>query len=185
MDDLNLGATDVHALAGRLVVATPELRDGNFAHTVVLVLDHGAEGALGVVLNRPRSIDVRALMPAWGELAAAPGVLFTGGPVQADEALIGLGHGDGGGQEIVPGVRVLDLETEPIDHPDIGSVRLFVGYAGWGQGQLEQEIASGSWFVVDADADDSFTEDPEGLWRRVLSRQGGLFVTVTEDPSLN
>lgn len=172
-------------LTGRLLAATPDLTDGRFAHSVVLVLDHGDEGALGVVLNRPREIDARTLMPAWGELAAEPPVLFAGGPVQADQAVIGLGRGDGGGQEVIPGIRVLDLETEPLDHPDIDLVRLFVGYAGWGAGQLEGEIEAGGWFLVDAEPEDPFTKAPERLWREVLRRQGGVFLTVAEDPTLN
>jgi putative transcriptional regulator len=172
-------------LTGHLLVATPDLGDGNFSHTVVLVLEHGDEGTLGVVLNRPRVIDVHAVLPQWGGLAADPPVLFTGGPVQADQAVIGLGRGTGGGQEVLPGIRVLDLESEPADHPDIEVVRLFVGYAGWGSGQLDSEIADGGWFVVDADPEDPFTKEPDGLWRAVLHRQGGLFRTVTEDPSLN
>lgn len=172
-------------LTGRLVVATPDLSDGNFAHAVVLVLEHGDEGALGVVLNRPRVIDAEALLPVWGALSSAPGVLFTGGPVQADQAVIGLGRGEGGGQEVLSGIRVLDLESEPEDHPDITEVRLYVGYAGWTEGQLEAEIEAGGWFVVDAEPEDVFNADPEGLWRRVLLRQGGVFKTVTEDPTLN
>lgn len=180
-----MSETSERPLTGRLVVATPDLSDGRFAHSVVLVLDHGDEGALGVVVNRPRDIGARTLMPAWGELAAEPPVLFAGGPVQADQAVIGVGRGGGGGQEILPGVRVLDLETEPIDHPDIDLVRLFVGYAGWGAGQLENEIESGGWFVVDAEPEDPFTKEPDGLWREVLRRQGGVFKTIPEDPSLN
>jgi putative transcriptional regulator len=62
---------------------------------------------------------------------------------------------------------------------------LFAGHSGWGPGQLDAEIAVGSWFVVDAAPDDPFTGSPEGLWRRVLARQGGIFSTVTADPSSN
>jgi putative transcriptional regulator len=67
----------------------------------------------------------------------------------------------------------------------LDGLRLFAGYAGWGSGQLELEIASGAWFVVETTADDPFWHEPAELWRRVLRRQGGLFTTVSTNPTLN
>lgn len=170
---------------GRLLVATPDLTDGHFAKAVVLVLEHSDEGALGVVLNQPRNIEAAALLPGWGSKAARPSVLFTGGPVQADEAVIGLAQGASQGPDILPGISVLDLSHEPEAAPDVAAVRLFVGYAGWAQGQLDSELEAGGWFVVDADPADVFTDEPGELWRTVLYRQGGVFRAVTDDPTLN
>ena len=85
------------SLTGRLLVATPMLGDPNFDRTVVLLIEHGPEGALGVVLNRPGTLDVVDALPEWGDLAAEPAVLFSGGPVQGN-ALVGLGEvADGSG----------------------------------------------------------------------------------------
>ncbi|MFO8075025.1 MAG: YqgE/AlgH family protein [Egibacteraceae bacterium] len=178
-------ARDDAPLTGRLVVATPDLADENFDRAVVLILEHEAEGALGVILNRTRGIDVVSLLPAWHDLAASPAVLFSGGPVQPDEAVIGLGRSATPAQPVTANLGVIDLEHPPEEQADVTEVRLFTGYAGWGPGQLEEELETGSWFVVDPTAEDPLTADPDGLWRRVLLRQGGVFTTVTEDPSLN
>ena len=178
-------ARDDAPLTGRLVVATPDLADDNFEHAVVLILEHESEGALGVILNRTRGIDVVSLLPAWHELASSPAVLFSGGPVQPDEAVICLGRSTAPAQPITEDLGVVDLERSPEEQADVTAVRLFTGYAGWGPGQLEEEIEAGSWFVVEPTAEDPLTADPDGLWRRVLLRQGGVFTTVTDDPSLN
>ncbi len=178
-------ARDDAPLTGRLVVATPDLADENFEGAVVLILEHEAEGALGVILNRTRGIDVVSLLPAWHDLAAAPAVLFSGGPVQPDEAVICLGRSATPAQPVTTDLGVVDLERGPEEQADVTAVRLFTGYAGWGPGQLEEELEAGSWFVVEPAAEDPLTADPDGLWRRVLLRQGGIFLTVTEDPSLN
>ena len=81
------------AEAGSLLVATPALVDPNFAHTVVLLLDHDEDGALGVVLNRPSPVSVEEVLPGWDAVLAGPGVLFQGGPVATDSALAVAGLG--------------------------------------------------------------------------------------------
>lgn len=175
-------------LRGRLVVATPALGDPNFAHTVVFLLDAGETGALGVVLNRPSDVEVADTLPAWEPLTAHPRVMFVGGPVQP-EAVVALCPADLQSEAIQPvgaGIGIVDLRADPLAL--IGSakgVRLFAGYAGWGGGQLEEEIDSGGWFVVPPTAEDVFAADPDQLWVRVLERQGGVFTTASQDPSLN
>ena len=175
-------------LRGRLVVATPALGDPNFAHTVVFLLDAGETGALGVVLNRPSDVEVADTLPAWESLAAHPRVMFVGGPVQP-EAVVALCPAEEETEAIQPvggGIGIVDLRADPLAL--IGAakgLRLFAGYAGWGGGQLEDEIDSGGWFVVSPSPEDVFATDPEQLWVRVLERQGGVFRTVSQDPSLN
>lgn len=175
-------------LTGRLIVATPALADGNFAHAVVLVVEHDADGTAGVVVNRPSDAAVTATLPRWASLAAEPGVLFVGGPVQR-EAIIALARTYGptdGVQPILSGVGVVDVSADPtLLGAVIAGVRVFTGYAGWSGGQLESEIAVGSWFVVDAHPEDVFTDEPEALWRHVLRRQGGVFTTIPTDPTIN
>ena len=176
------------SLRGRLLVATPALADPNFAHTVVLLLDHNEEGALGVVLNRPSAVDVSDTVPHWEPLAAEPRVVFIGGPVQP-EAVVGLCTAADDVeqvQDVADGIGIVDLRADPLALIGaVRSLRLFAGYAGWGDGQLEDEIDQGGWFVVDPDPDDVLAGDPTELWLRVLSRQGGLFTTISEDLSLN
>jgi len=178
---------------GRLLVATPELQDPNFARTVVLVLEHGDDGALGLVLNRVTDTEVAQALPAWAERAAAPGVMFIGGPVQPDAA-IGLARCSSGGTPdgFVPlfgGLGTVDLERDPADiTPVVEAVRIYAGYSGWGPGQLDGELAAAGWYVVDEEPDDPWSSRPDSLWRAVLRRQPGplrLVAGFPDDPSLN
>ncbi|MGH8916039.1 MAG: YqgE/AlgH family protein [Acidimicrobiia bacterium] len=171
-------------LGGSLLVATPRLHDPNFWRSVVLLLQHDEEGTIGVVLNRPTVEMVSTHVPAWGPVAAKPGVVHLGGPVEPEVA-IGLATGQGGEPTGVPGLCMVDLEASPT--PDLTAVRIYSGYAGWGAGQLEAEIAEGSWYVVPAAPDDPF-DRPEGQWSRVLGRQRGYLSLVSsfpDDVSLN
>lgn len=171
---------------GRLLVATPSLTDPNFAHTVVLLLAHEGEGSLGVVLNRPGDVDVGTAVAGWEAHAATPDAVFVGGPVQP-QALIGLGRaqaGTAGFEPVFADVGVVDLSLEPASSA-ISDVRVFAGHAGWGAGQLDAEIETGSWFVLDADPSDASTSDPGDLWLSVLRRQAGVFSTFPVDPSQN
>ena len=182
-------------LAGQLLIAEPRLADPNFKRSVVLVLDHGEDGALGVVVNRPLEVDVSVVLPGWQPYATLPGRLFRGGPVALDSAL-GLavlpGIGDDepvGWRRVVDGLGLVDLDAPPEVLVDgMAGLRIFAGYAGWGSGQLEDELAEGAWYVVPGLAGDAFTGAPEGLWRAVLRRQGGdlAFVsTYPDDPTQN
>jgi putative transcriptional regulator len=179
-------------LKGRLLVATPNLGDPNFERTVVLILEHGDEGALGVVLNRPSELDVADPLPEWARAAADPPVVFIGGPVAPSAAvcLARVAPGGAAGWEPVLGpVGTLDLDSDPDEAiPRLHEIRVFAGYAGWGPGQLEGEIAAGGWFVVDADAGDPLSPAPQELWSAVLRRQRGtlaLFAAYPADPTLN
>ena len=176
-------------LIGHLVVATASLADPNFRLTAALILEHGEHGALGVVLNRPSEIPVSDVLPDWCHIVTVPKVLFVGGPVQPN-TVIAVARRTGadapGWQRIAGPLGVLDLDADPTEvAADIDAVRVFAGYAGWGAGQLEAEVASGAWFVVQALPDDPFSIDPDALWRSVLRRQGGVFTTVAANPSLN
>lgn len=181
------------SLAGELLVATPQLGDPNFRRTVVLVLRHDDDGALGVVLNRPLPTATRDALPAWHDVVSEPATLFQGGPVGLEGAL-GLATLTPGAyapyiDRLVGPFGLVDLTIEPADGlPGITGMRVFVGYAGWSAGQLEVEVGAGDWYVVGADPADAMTPEPEVLWRRVLRRQGGelaIVSTYPEDPSLN
>jgi putative transcriptional regulator len=180
------------SLTGRLLVATPALQSPEFDRTVVLVLEHGEHGALGVVLNRPSQLEVGDPLPQWESYAADPPVVFVGGPV-APSAAICVARAAGATEveawkPLFDGLGTLDLERHPDDVPVLDRLRVFAGYAGWGPGQLEGEIGEGAWFVVDSHPDDALSEDPARLWRDVLRRQGGdyaLMSTFPPDPTLN
>ncbi len=180
-------------LKGRLLVATPNLGDPNFERTVILVLEHGDEGALGVVLNRPSDLDLAEPLPEWARAAAHPSVVFIGGPVAPSAAvclarLASHGRTDGW-EQLLGSVGMLDLDSDPDEAiARLDEIRVFAGYAGWGPGQLEGEIAEGGWFVVDAEVADPLSPSPENLWAAVLRRQPGtlaLFAAYPADPTMN
>lgn len=162
-------------LKGKLLVATPGLVDPNFFRTVVLMLEHTEEGAVGVVLNRPSEHELVSALPDWEERAAAPSVLFVGGPVGEGTAIC-LGR-TGDSEDIA----VVDASRDP-DDVAAGEVRFFSGYSGWGAGQLEDEIDEGAWLVLDAEPDDALDDEPELLWSRVLERQGGTLALLSRYP---
>jgi putative transcriptional regulator len=180
------------SLKGRLLVAVPGMYDPNFDRTVVLLLEHTEDGALGVVLNRPSETGVEQALPGWEPVAATPPVVFVGGPVSPTGALaLGTVIGDPveGWTPVLGPVGLLDLGQAPAGAaPDVARARLFAGHAGWTAGQLEGEIAAGGWFVVDAEPDDALFADPDRLWPAVLARQPGRlawFANCPTDPRVN
>ncbi len=176
---------------GRLLVATPMIGDPNFERTVILLVAHGDEGAFGVVLNRPSGTEVAEIIPEWASAATTPKLMFIGGPVGAN-AVIGLGrpgpdHRPSSWQPLVHGIGTLDLNVSA-DAITCPEVRLFAGSAGWAAGQLEDELAEGAWWLVDAAPEDVFSGEPLGLWSAVLRRQTGplaWFANHPGDPSVN
>jgi putative transcriptional regulator len=195
------------SLAGRLLVATPVIGDPNFDRTVVFLLGHDQDGALGVVINRPTDVDVEGSLPQWASISAPPAVVFVGGPVEQAGA-IGLGRpspgvplegrspGDWDAMwspipdvaDAVGPLATLDLHADPTLSPGLDAVRVYAGHSGWGPGQLEAEIAQGAWIVADARGEDLWSDRPDVLWRRVLQRQGGeaaWLALAPRDPSTN
>ncbi len=174
------------SVRGRLLVAAPDLRDPNFRRSVVLMLAHDHEGALGVVLNQPTGISVGEALPDWHPVSSAPAVIFVGGPVEPD-AVVALGVAIAGS---APDAMVGGFESVDLDGPPgaFHSVRMFAGYSGWAAGQLDGELAAGGWLILDAQAGDLTTTSPDELWAAVLRRQRGSvawLASAPEDPSLN
>ena len=180
----------MESLRGHLLVASPALLDPNFRRTVVLVTEHTDDGAAGLVLNRPRSSRSSAAVPDLEELVDDDEQVWVGGPVQPETVLV-LGEFFDPDDAEVPlfeslGFPSLDEPEEIV--PATTRRRVFAGYAGWGAGQLEEEVANEDWILEPALADDAFTEEPDELWREVLRRKGGIYELVArmpEDPSLN
>jgi putative transcriptional regulator len=165
------------SLAGSFLVARPVLKDPSFAQTVVLLLQHGGEGAFGLVVNRP------------GRVEGLPFPVFAGGPCEAQGLLMLHGHADwvqadadAGPGQVVPGVFVGDATClKRVSDPPPGQTlrfRLFVGYAGWGPDQLERELAAGAWSVASATAELLFDTPAVDLWDR-------LTPPTIPQPSLN
>lgn len=181
----------VESLKGMLLLSMPALFDPNFRRTVVLVGEHGDEGAMGLVLNRPSETTVGEAVPDLAEVAGAGAPVYVGGPVQPQAVLVlaefddpdaaatlvagdvGFARSDGDLEELARAAR---------------RARVFAGYAGWGAGQLERELEEDSWLVEPAEDVDLFPEPGNDLFGSVLRRKGGtyrLLAMMPEDPSQN
>ncbi len=179
------------SLAGRLLLASTTLQDPNFARTVVLIGIHSDEGALGLVLNRPATASVAEAVPQLGELVEEGEPVFVGGPVQSSSIVVLAEFLD----PSAAGLLVLGRIGLPAPEASLEDLavaterrRVFAGYAGWGEGQLDAEIEQGDWIAHDALPEDVFSEAPEGLWSTILTRKGGRYALIARmplDPSLN
>ena len=182
--------SDVESLQGKLLVASPGLLDPNFRRTVVLVTEHNDEGAAGLVLNRPSPAPVADLVPQLEPLVEDGEPVWVGGPVQPDAVLV-LGEFVDPDDAAVPLFGALGFPS--LEEPETLAAlttrrRVFAGYAGWGAGQLEDELGRDDWIVEPSRPDDAFTESPGELWADVLRRKGGIYELVArmpEDPSVN
>ena len=149
------------SLAGQFLVARPALLDPNFRQTVLLLLEHGAEGAFGLVVNRPR------------EAQGMPYTIFAGGPCQAQGLLMLHGRKEWAEEHptkaVAPGLFIGDANClkKVNDSPDEEGFRVFTGYAGWGPGQLERELAAGAWTSVEASGELLFEIPHEEIWTRL------------------
>jgi putative transcriptional regulator len=177
-------------LRGQLLISSGGLFDDNFRHTVVLIGEHGAEGAVGVVLNRPLEAEVVEAVPALGKLTGPDQPLFRGGPVEPQQAvlLVEAARPTLLDLPVFGAVGFLTGDVSSEIEASILRARVFLGHAGWGPGQLEAEIESGAWILDPATADDVFTSEPRTLWRRVLERKGPRYAALARipyDPSMN
>ena len=180
----------MESLKGQLLIAGPGLVDPNFWRTVVLVGEHTEEGALGVVLNRSSETTVDEAAPELAGLADEMGKVHVGGPVQPSAVVVLAEFVEPPDEDalVVESVGFLPAEVDPDELGELRRARVYVGYAGWGPGQLDDELAEGSWIVEPAIADDVFTQQPAELWNSVLKRKGGPFgvlASMPPDPSRN
>jgi len=178
------------SLRGQLLIASPALLDPNFRRTVVLIVAHDEDGAVGLILNRSTSTEVAEAVPELAQLVEDGALVSVGGPVQ-HEAVVVLAEWDDvdeAGAIVFEDVGLVGAEAESASVAAVTRrVRVFAGYAGWTGGQLEAELEEPSWIVEPAEIEDVFGEVGD-LWASVLRRKGGAFkllATMPEDPSLN
>jgi putative transcriptional regulator len=181
----------VESLQGQLLIAGGGLFDPNFRHAVVLVVEHGEDGALGIVLNRPADLPAAEAAPGLASLLEPADRLFIGGPVQPEAAIL-LGEFDHpeptDGRRVFGAVGVVSREDGLPARAGVRRARLFAGHAGWAPGQLEAELRQSAWVVEPARPDDVFTATAQTLWRDVLRRKGGehaVLALMPFDPSTN
>jgi len=187
-----VATVDVRSLAPGLLVALPQLLDPNFKRTVVLLIHHDESGTFGLVLNRPSEISSESLCSTlgidWG--GARADRVDWGGPVQPNTGWVLLGAegaGDDEASEVAAGVYFAgSLATlRRVAESPGDELRLFLGYAGWGPGQLESELAQGAWLLAPANTDVIFHVEREILWEHVLRRLGIDPVTLVATPGIH
>jgi putative transcriptional regulator len=179
------------SLAGRLLLASTTLQDPNFLRTVVLIGMHSEQGALGLVLNRPSAATIGEAVPQLEEMMDEDEPVYVGGPVQPGVIVLLAEFLD----PSVAGVLVTGRIGLPAPDAPLESLadatarrRVFAGYAGWGEGQLDAELEQGDWIPHDPSPEDVFTESPDGLWSEVLTRKGSKYALIARmplDPSVN
>jgi putative transcriptional regulator len=180
----------MESLKGKLLISGGGLFDPNFRHTVVLVGEHGFEGAVGVVLNRPMDTTVEDAIPTLADLPGPEEPLFYGGPVEPRQPvlLVEVSHPELVDVPVFGSVGFLTGDIPSDVRPGVLRARVFVGHSGWAPGQLEAELERGDWIVESALEDDVFTDEPGTLWRRVLQRKGPPYAQMARipfDPSMN
>lgn len=167
-----------NSLRGQCLVAAKSLRDPNFHKTVVLLLEHGDQGATGLIVNRPSSIKVSHALSGHFQLPESDDVVFVGGPVEP-AALLML-HNVDDFQETeaspIPGLYIggsaetFEQVLKSGSGTDQPHFRIFSGYSGWGPGQLEGEIDRGDWLLHPGCCDLMFRADPYEVYDLVLQK---------------
>ncbi len=163
--------------AGRFLVAEEQVLDPNFARTVVLLIDYGPRGAMGLIVNRPSRRTLAEALPRFEALAGSKHRLFFGGPVEPEALLLLLRSDDppAGFEEVLNGVYLGGSASKWVDLIGSGleedSVRGYAGYAGWGPGQLDNEVSRGDWSVLPAAAGQVFDPAPDSLWKKLMERR--------------
>jgi putative transcriptional regulator len=167
-------------LAGALLLAHPSLKESNFHRTVILMSAHNADGAMGVVLNRPMGKRLGELQGdfALGPLASVP--LCDGGPVEKKQLVLVAWETQENGFRLHFGIE--PEQATRLREVEDADLRAFVGYAGWTGGQLENELAQNTWVVVTAPPD-LFNLPMDGsLWRTLLGREGAEWRLLADEP---
>lgn len=177
---------------GKILISEPFLNDPNFKRTIILLTEHGDEGSIGFVLNKPTDYCIHEVIEEFPEFDS---VVYYGGPVQLN-TLQFIYRGDNvidGSIEIIPGLYwggsfdiLKTLITAGAVSP--GDFRFFLGYSGWTGGQIEDELELNSWIVASTTIDNIFSDEPDKLWRETLKGMGKKFAILAsfpENPSVN
>lgn len=161
---------------GKLLVASRQLGDPNFAETVILILEYGEPGAVGLIINRPTEVTLAEVLPDVKEVQQRADTIYIGGPVARDQILLLVRSGKAPEQSHAVFEDVYACASQTVLQRIITKpkareqVRVYVGYAGWGPGQLDHEVARGDWLVVPADTKTVFGKTPSEVWPELIRR---------------
>jgi putative transcriptional regulator len=166
---------------GHFLVAGRQLRDPNFAKSVVLLIDYDQDGAMGVVINRPTNVRLSSVFPEFDELRERPDTVFVGGPVAKNQVLLLIRSGSPieESHHVVEDMYV-SASRKVFQHVfdrmgPIERFRVYAGYAGWGPGQLDREVSNGDWLVLQADTLTVFDKEPSEVWPDLIGRTPELW----------
>ncbi|HET6465535.1 MAG TPA: YqgE/AlgH family protein [Nitrospiria bacterium] len=178
---------------GVLLIAMPTLLDPNFRQTVVLLCEQGAQGAMGLVLNRPTTVPLSTIYPEAAKLYGREDSVYVGGPVQTNSLMIlyqgepiSTAHSVSEDIHLTGDLQLLQTLGRPVG-PDL-RIRFYLGYAGWASGQLEMELRAGAWRLLPCDSNTVFEEDPLRIWSRLMQTLGqewAVYADMPPDPRLN
>lgn len=167
------------SLRGYFLIAGPKLRDPNFFKTVVLIVEHGPEGAMGLVINRPSSMKLTQALTGHLELPDSPDLVYVGGPVEPNALFVihNCPNLDPDERPVIPGVYMgssaevfEDVVCDGPDGPHRLKYRVYSGCSGWGPGQLEGELEQGDWLTLPAECAFVYRADPYAVWDELVAR---------------
>ncbi|MFT4759470.1 MAG: putative transcriptional regulator [Paraglaciecola sp.] len=171
---------------GKVLLADPFMQDSNFKRAAILLTDYSEDGSVGFILNKQLDMNIEALVADFPDFDS---VVFYGGPVQTDT--IHYIHNLGDvlekstkiGEDIYWGGDFKKLKVligAGVVQPE--NIRFYVGYSGWSEGQLEEELEGGSWVLADMDADYLFEGKHEELWTQIMNSKGNAFEVIAQMP---
>jgi putative transcriptional regulator len=185
---LTIAAMSVPAMAadpiaeGRILVADRYLEDPNFAETVILIVRYNKDGAMGLILNRKTDVPISRVLKPLKEAAGHEDPVFLGGPVE-ETGVLGLlrtAEQQDGAKKVSSGVYLLSskdlIQKTLAGTATPNAFRVYLGYAGWGPGQLESEVGVGAWRSLTGNAEKIFDRDPDTLWTRLIHETEGQVV---------
>lgn len=173
---------------GKILLAEPFMMDPNFKRSAVLLVEHSDEGSLGFIMNKPIKMNIDNLIEGFPEFQSE---VFFGGPVQTDTVhyIHNLGDLIEDSVKVSEGVywggdfeNLKFLITSELVSPN--DIRFFVGYSGWSEGQLIEEMNMGSWILANMDANYLFKLDPDDLWQKVLEIKGNTYSVIAQIPEV-
>jgi putative transcriptional regulator len=177
-------AKETNIAKGKFLVASRELIDLNFSQTVVLLIEYGPNGAMGLIINQPTEVRLKDVLPDLKEPTYQGDNLFIGGPVARNQLLVLL-RSD---REIEGAYNVFEdvyastsraVLEEMVSHSGAGErFRVYAGYAGWAPGQLDQEFSRGDWHVIRADKETVFEKEPSQIWTELIRWFAGQWVQI-------
>ena len=181
-----------NSLRGHFLIAGKRLRDPNFVRTVVLMVEHGSEGAMGLVVNRPSSVTVAHALSEHFQLPETDDLVYVGGPVEPSALFIlhNAPELDDSETPVLPGLYVGSsaqvfesvVRSSADGNPHV-KFRIFSGCAGWSPGQLEGELSRGDWYHQPANAECLFHDDPYQVWELMLQKLYEAHRILPEHPA--